>query len=73
MSHSTAFPVKDGKVVYGPTSDGLRREYTLSEFKKTIQAIVNSEGTQEQGPEQGGGHERKRRFPHKIEKLNKHQ
>ena len=37
-SHSTAFPVVDGKLVWASTSMD-RREYSLPEFKKAVQSI----------------------------------
>lgn len=46
--HSTSFPIEDGKVVYGRTSDGGARfpkTYTVEEFKKKIQDIRASEST----------------------------
>ncbi len=51
ISHSTAFPVKDGKVVYGSTSDGLRKEYTLAEFKKKIHHLMKTETKETQKSE----------------------
>ncbi len=36
-SHTTAFPVTKGKIVYAATNPNMRREYTLIEFKQKIQ------------------------------------
>jgi hypothetical protein len=40
--HSTAFPIRDGRVVYGATSDEYRQEYTLDGFKKAIRDLVSA-------------------------------
>lgn len=44
-SHSTAFPVRQGKVVYASTSrlGGLRKEYTVEQFKKAVEAAVKKQ------------------------------
>jgi len=41
--HSTAFPVRDNKVVYGSTSWTLAETFTLEDFKTKIQDLVNQE------------------------------
>lgn len=58
-SHSTAFPVRSGKVIYastsGPAPEGLRKEYTLEEFKKAIQAAASeTDGSRAPGKGTGG-------------------
>ena len=42
-SHSTAFPVKDGKIVYASTSEVHWKEYTVGEFKKAIIALIEKQ------------------------------
>lgn len=37
--HGTAFPIKDGRLIYGATSDSEYREYTVDEFRDAITAI----------------------------------
>jgi hypothetical protein len=39
-SHSTAFPVVDGKVIYASTSDWDRQEMAVETFRRRIQAAV---------------------------------
>jgi hypothetical protein len=39
-AHSTAFHVKNGRVVYASTSWGMQREYTVEEFRRAIRSIV---------------------------------
>ena len=34
--HSTAFPIRNGKLTYASTSDWLKQEFTIAEFKKRI-------------------------------------
>ncbi len=41
--HSTAFPIREGKVVYAATNYGLRKEYTVADFEKVIRSLVNPE------------------------------
>jgi hypothetical protein len=36
LDHSTSFVVSGGKVVYASTNFGMRREYTVPEFKKAV-------------------------------------
>ena len=37
LEHSTSFRVADGKLIYASTSDsGIRKEYTLTDFRKAI-------------------------------------
>jgi hypothetical protein len=38
--HSTAFPVRDGQIVYASTSEGLRKEYTVAGFKEAVLAAA---------------------------------
>jgi hypothetical protein len=42
QSHSTAFPIRAGKIVYAKTSDSddLRKEYTPDEFKQSVDEII---------------------------------
>ena len=51
-SHNTAFPVKDGKIVYASTNDHLRKEYTLEEFKKRVKELVKMEKEENRNSEQ---------------------
>lgn len=41
-THSAAFPIKHGEVVYAPTSDLLREEMTVGVFKQRITASAAS-------------------------------
>jgi hypothetical protein len=40
--HSTAFPIVDGKLIYGATSDTEYAEYTVEEFKRKVLEIANT-------------------------------
>lgn len=40
VAHSTAFPIKDGRLVYGATSEEYYREYSVDEFKRAVLDIV---------------------------------
>ena len=42
-AHSTAFSVKNNKIVYASTNRVLREEYTIEEFKKEIISIAEKE------------------------------
>ena len=48
QSHSTAFPIEDGKIVYASTNNNLRKEYTVKDFKAAISKIVRQQ--REQSP-----------------------
>lgn len=39
-SHSTAFPVRNGRITYAATSDGLREIFAVDEFKRQIWDLV---------------------------------
>jgi hypothetical protein len=39
-AHSTAFHVKNGRVVYASTSWGMQQEFTVEEFRRAIRSIV---------------------------------
>lgn len=41
-SHSTAFPIKDGKIIYGSTNNHLRKEFSELEFKNEILKLKSS-------------------------------
>ena len=47
--HSTAFPVKDGKIVYASTSEDFRREYKIEEFRKAITELIEKQAAQQGG------------------------
>ena len=38
--HSTSFPIKDNRLIYGATSDDEYREYAVDEFREAILAII---------------------------------
>ena len=40
--HSTAFPVRDGKIVYASTSSDLWQEFSLPDFKKAVVAAAKA-------------------------------
>jgi hypothetical protein len=40
QTHSTAFPITDGKSVYASTNRNLRKEYTVADFRAAIMRIV---------------------------------
>ena len=49
-SHSTAFPIKEGKLIYGATANpsadperSIRKDYTVTEFKQKIEAIIKEQ------------------------------
>ena len=51
LDHSTSFVVKDGKLVYASTSrSGLRKEYTVEEFKKAILAALDKQKKEDAEP-----------------------
>ena len=37
--HSTAFPIRDGKLIYAKTSNEYYQEYTVEEFEKAVRGI----------------------------------
>src|SRR5580765_2286076 len=39
IRHNSAFPIRDGRLVYASTSDDYYCEYTVDEFKKRVLAI----------------------------------
>lgn len=39
-AHSTAFQVKDGKIIYASTNMMLRKEYKVADFKNAILKII---------------------------------
>ena len=42
VSHSTAFPIKDGRLVYARSAEGgVRQEFTVADFKKRVLEIAN--------------------------------
>ena|SRR6185436_10928655 len=42
--HSTAFPIRDGKLVYARTSDAYYQEYTVEEFEKVVRGAEATPG-----------------------------
>jgi len=51
LAHSTCFVIEQGKLVYASTSEnGLRKEYTVKEFKKAILKIVDRQRRDEAEP-----------------------
>lgn len=38
--HSTAFPIRDGTIIYASTSDSLSEEFSVQDFKKCILNLV---------------------------------
>jgi hypothetical protein len=41
QSHSTALPIAGGKVIYAPTSDSLRKEYSIGGFRVAVFKITS--------------------------------
>ena len=48
--HSTAFPIKEGKIIYASTNIMMRKEYKVEAFKKEILSIVEKQKTKEELP-----------------------
>lgn len=51
LDHSTSFLVKDGKLIYASTNFGLRKEYTVEEFKKAILGAIEKQAKEERQTE----------------------
>jgi hypothetical protein len=39
-AHSTAFPITNGKVIYAPTNENLRKEYAVDDFRLVVLRIA---------------------------------